>query len=81
MHGQDAGGEYPDATLTIVGIGEMEAQLRARIAELGLEGRVTLTGGLPHAEVLARMAKSDLFVLPSWGEGYGIRRGRPGRGH
>ena len=65
-------GEYPDATLTIVGIGEMEAQLRARIAELGLAGRVTLTGGLPHAEVLARMAKSDLFVLPSWGEGYGI---------
>lgn len=65
-------GEYPDATLTIVGIGEMEAQLRARIAELGLEGRVTLTGGLPHGEVLARMAKSDLFVLPSWGEGYGI---------
>lgn len=65
-------GDYPDATLTIVGIGEMEAQLRARIAELGLEGRVTLTGGLPHGEVLARMAKSDLFVLPSWGEGYGI---------
>ena len=65
-------GDYPDATLTLVGIGEMEAQLRARIAELGLEGRVTLTGGLPHAEVLARMAKSDLFVLPSWGEGYGI---------
>ena len=65
-------GDYPDATLTIVGIGEMEAQLRARIAELGLAGRVTLTGGLPHGEVLARMAKSDLFVLPSWGEGYGI---------
>ncbi|MGN0775995.1 MAG: glycosyltransferase [Candidatus Ventricola sp.] len=65
-------GEYPDATLTIVGIGEMEAQLRARIAELGLETRVTLTGGLPHEEVIARMAKSDLFVLPSWGEGYGI---------
>ena len=65
-------GDYPDATLTIVGIGEMEAQLRARIAELGLETRVTLTGGLPHEEVISRMAKSDLFVLPSWGEGYGI---------
>ncbi len=65
-------GDYPDATLTIVGIGEMEAQLRARIAELGLEERVTLTGGLPHEEVIARMAQSDLFVLPSWGEGYGI---------
>ena len=65
-------GEYPDAALTIVGIGEMEAQLRARIKELNLEGRVTLTGGLPHEEVIARMAGSDLFVLPSWGEGYGI---------
>ena len=65
-------GEYPDGTLTIVGIGEMEAQLRARIKELGLEKRATLTGGLPHEEVLRRMAGSDLFVLPSWGEGYGI---------
>ncbi len=65
-------GDYPDATLTIVGIGEMEVQLRARIAELNLGARVTLTGGLPHEAVIARMAQSDLFVLPSWGEGYGI---------
>ena len=64
--------EYPDATLTIVGIGEMEEQLRARIGQLGLQSRITLTGGLPHEEVLRRMAQSDLFVLPSWGEGYGI---------
>ena len=65
-------GEYPDAALTIVGIGEMEQQLRRRIAELKLGERVTLTGGLPHEEVIRRMAGSDLFVLPSWGEGYGI---------
>jgi len=64
--------EYPDARLTIVGIGEMEAQLKARIEELGLGSRVEMTGGLPHEEVLRRMAQSDLFVLPSWGEGYGI---------
>ncbi len=65
-------GEYPDATLTIVGIGEMEAQLRARIAQLGLGERVIMTGGLPHERVIELMAQSDLFVLPSWGEGYGI---------
>ncbi|MBQ7785450.1 MAG: glycosyltransferase [Clostridia bacterium] len=65
-------GDYPDAALTIVGIGEMEAQLKARIAELNLESRVTLTGGLPHEEVMRLMAQSDLFVLPGWGEGYGI---------
>ena len=65
-------GEYPDAKLTIVGIGEMEAQLKSRIAELDLGDRVEMTGGLPHEQVLERMAESDLFVLPSWGEGYGI---------
>ena len=64
--------EYLDATLTIVGIGEMEESLRVRIGQLGLQSRVTLTGGLPHEEVLRQMAQSDLFVLPSWGEGYGI---------
>ncbi|MCR4708553.1 MAG: glycosyltransferase [Clostridiales bacterium] len=65
-------GDFPDATLTIVGVGPMEGQLRGRISELGLSDRVTLTGGLPHEEVLRLMAKSDVFVLPSWGEGYGI---------
>lgn len=64
--------EYPDAKLTIVGIGEMEAQLKSRIAELNLCDRVEMTGGLPHEQVIERMAGSDLFVLPSWGEGYGI---------
>ncbi len=64
--------EYPDARLTIVGIGEMEQQLKRRIAELDLGNRVEMTGGLPHEQVLERMAGSDLFVLPSWGEGYGI---------
>ena len=64
--------EYPDAKLTIVGIGQMEAQLKSRIAELNLCDRVEMTGGLPHEQVIERMAGSDLFVLPSWGEGYGI---------
>ena len=64
--------DYPDATLTIVGMGEMETQLRAQAASLGVASRVELTGGIPHEEVLRRMAESDLFVLPSWGEGYGI---------
>ena len=65
-------GDYPDARLSIVGIGEMEQQLKERIAELRLDDRVEMTGGLRHEQVLERMAKSDLFVLPSWGEGYGI---------
>ena len=65
-------GEFPDATLTIVGVGELREQLERQIEELGLTGRATLTGGLAHEDVLRAMGKSDLFVLPSWGEGYGI---------
>ena len=64
--------DYKDATFTMVGIGEMEGLLKEKIQEYGLEGRAVLTGGIPHEEVLRRMAQSDLFVLPSWGEGYGI---------
>ena len=64
--------EYPDARLTIVGIGEMEAELKKRIEDLCLGDRVRMTGGLPHEEVLQLMSENDLFVLPSWGEGYGI---------
>ncbi len=64
--------DWPDATLTIIGSGPMERFLNQRIEELEIGNRVFLTGGLPHSEVLRRMSQSDVFVLPSWGEGFGI---------
>ncbi|MCL2812280.1 MAG: glycosyltransferase, partial [Clostridia bacterium] len=63
---------YPDATLTILGEGPERASLEAQIAERGLQGRVTLTGAIPHKEALALMGESDLFVMPSSPEGFGI---------
>jgi len=63
---------YPDATLTVFGEGPERASLEARIAEHGLGDRVTLTGAIPHEQVLARMAESGLFVMPSSPEGFGI---------
>lgn len=33
---------------------------------------ITLTGGLPHAEVLAEMDKADIFVFPSHSEGFSL---------
>jgi len=65
-------GAYPDATLTILGEGPERASLEAHIAERKLQGRVTLTGAIPLAQALARMAESDLFVMPSSPEGFGI---------
>jgi glycosyltransferase involved in cell wall biosynthesis len=54
---------------TIVGGGPLEAALRARIAEAGLESRVQMTGALPQSEVLPRYGESSVFVLmaqPEW---------------
>ncbi len=43
--------------------------LTARVAALGLSG-VTCEGPADHAAVLAAMARSDVFLLPSHGEGF-----------
>ena len=64
--------QFHDATLTIFGTGEDEASLRAKVAARSLENRVQLVGGLPHAKVLQLMGESDAFVMPSYGEGFGI---------
>ena len=46
--------------------------LRARIAALGLAERVLLHGELDHAGVRAMVQRADVFVLPSYYEGYGM---------
>ena len=65
-------GDYPDARLTIVGVGEERGMLKRRIDERGLSGRAILAGGVTHGEVMRMMAQSDAFVLPSYDEGQGI---------
>lgn len=47
-------------------------RLRASIARLALEDRVTLTGELPPERLGAAYAAADVFVLPSFHEGYGM---------
>ncbi len=48
------------------------ADLRHRIDALGLNGRVTLTGEEGEAAIGAYYERADLFVLPSYHEGYGM---------
>jgi glycosyltransferase involved in cell wall biosynthesis len=47
-------------------------RLQADIADLGLAERVTLLGAVPPDELSSLYAASDLFVLPSRFEGYGM---------
>ncbi|MFD8887156.1 glycosyltransferase family 4 protein [Streptomyces erythrochromogenes] len=55
--------------LRIVGGGELDADLRARAAGLGLGERVEFTGPLYDGDLLAAYADADVFVLPSDREG------------
>ncbi|MEU6901976.1 glycosyltransferase family 4 protein [Streptomyces virginiae] len=55
--------------LRVVGGGELDADLRARAAALGLGERIEFTGPLYDGDLLAAYADADVFVLPSDREG------------
>jgi len=58
-----------DALLCIVGSGEADAEIAARVAELGLAGSVRLCGRQLHADIPWWMSACDVFCLPSYMEG------------
>lgn len=62
----------PRARLEIIGAGEDEAELRALIAEMNLQDRVTLPGQMPREEALRRAAQADIFAQVSLFEGHSL---------
>ncbi len=58
-----------DASLVLVGDGELRAPLERRIAELGLGARVRITGWIAESAVREELARARCFVLPSFAEG------------
>jgi glycosyltransferase involved in cell wall biosynthesis len=57
--------QLPDAALLLIGSGERETALRARIAELGLAARVRMTGHVDDAFLQRAYAQAEIFCLPS----------------
>jgi glycosyltransferase involved in cell wall biosynthesis len=68
-------------TLEIAGDGELEPELRATAARLGVDGAVTFLGRVAPVEPV--LERAEVVVVPSFGEGFGmvaleaIERGRP----
>jgi glycosyltransferase involved in cell wall biosynthesis len=56
----------------VVGDGPEEANLRALTIQLGLSNIVSFEGYKSHQDVWAYFAACDIFVLPSWVEGFGL---------
>ncbi|MGH3047210.1 MAG: glycosyltransferase, partial [Gaiellaceae bacterium] len=70
-------GEGIDVTCTLVGEGEDRSVLERRIAEAGLEGRVTLAGSLTRAEVADVLRSAHVLAAPSVPTKRGKREGIP----
>lgn len=64
--------EGMDVRLTIVGTGEMEANLRSLAVETGLGERVKFTGGISEPEKDRLLRESHLLLHTSQREGWGL---------
>jgi glycosyltransferase involved in cell wall biosynthesis len=61
-----------DWMYVIAGDGPERGHLESLSRTLGLAGRVTFAGDLPHDRALALLPGSDIFVLPSYREAFGV---------
>lgn len=61
---------YPDTQLAIIGTGREEANLKAEIERLGLEGRAHLLGF--REDAMQYLRAFDIWTMPSLSEGLGL---------
>lgn len=64
--------EYDKHCLVLVGHQHSDKELIKLISDLGLEGKVLFTGFVPEEHVFPLIKSSNLFVFPSFYEGFGI---------
>lgn len=62
--------QHPQAHLVILGEGPERARLQRQVADLGLQGRVTLAGALPNDQLARWYSAADALVLASSREGW-----------
>jgi glycosyltransferase involved in cell wall biosynthesis len=65
-------GDAPRVSLRIVGDGPQRSALAAAIARAGLGGRIELLGRRSRDEIRTILAESDVFVLPTVRESFGL---------
>ncbi len=63
---------FPDVTFVLAGAGDMMGQMIERVGELGIGNRVHFTGFLQGEEIERIFSLSDLYVMPSVSEPFGI---------
>lgn len=61
-----------EVELKIIGDGSIKKRLIDQVSKLGLGKKVRFLGRLPQARVAEELVKSDVFVIPSLSESFGV---------
>jgi glycosyltransferase involved in cell wall biosynthesis len=64
--------QFPDLKYLIVGDGSDRARVEAKVRVAGLSHCVIFAGRIPESEKVAHYNLADVYVMPSYGEGFGI---------
>lgn len=64
--------KYHNLHLLLVGDGKQTDEYKKLVSDLGLSGKVTFTGLIPHNEVVAFHNKLDIYVAVSLRESFGV---------
>ncbi len=64
--------QHPETKLMVVGKGILEKQMRDLCKKLQIEQNVIFTGLIPHDNLPPYFATADVFVLPSFSEGWPV---------
>jgi phosphatidylinositol alpha-1,6-mannosyltransferase len=63
---------FPALKYLVVGDGSDRPRLEAKTRDAGVAERVIFTGRIPESEKVAHYNLADVYVMPSYGEGFGI---------
>jgi glycosyltransferase involved in cell wall biosynthesis len=67
---QSVAKDHPDVRFVLAGGGPEEEGVRHAVAQAGLDGRVQMLGAVPHDHIRRLYAAADVFVMPSYTEGF-----------
>ena len=63
---------FPALKYLVVGDGSDRARLQAKVARMNIADHVVFAGRVAEADKVLHYNLADAYVMPSWGEGFGI---------
>lgn len=64
--------KFPDAKLVVIGDGNLKSEMIELTKQLKITENIIFTGSIPHDELPPYFATADLFILPSFSEGWPV---------